>query len=111
MKKETIYSSFYKIVGLAIALSFFAPDTAKFIHIFSHDNHMVCEGGNTVHFHTIDIDCDFYKFKVHNQFIFTPETFEPLVHQFYAPYFNNYKSSFYKVTLKLKSLRAPPVFA
>lgn len=111
MKKVENISSLARIAVVLLSLTFLAPDTAKFLHIFSHEKHTVCEGGSTVHFHAVDIDCEFYKFKVQNQFLWNLAAFEPLVQPLYIPYYNTYNSSIYKVTITYKSLRAPPVYA
>jgi len=47
------------------------PSAIKFAHAFNHHTHEVCEADNNskTHFHQLDIDCDFYKFKISkNQF-------------------------------------------
>lgn len=111
MRQKTKIGVYHKIIGLIIALSFFAPASAKFVHLLNHKEHVVCKGENTTHFHALDIDCDFFKTKVHNQFLWKIDDFKTLAQQYYVPYFNNYSPSLYNVSVKHISLRAPPVFS
>lgn len=56
--------------GLTILLvwTFMLPSAVKFLHIFEHHQHEVCYGEAQAHFHTLDVDCEFYKFKINVPF-------------------------------------------
>lgn len=38
------------------------------MHLFEKHQHEVCYGETDSHFHTLDIDCEFYKFKLNIPF-------------------------------------------
>ena len=58
----------FKGVMLVLALALLLPSAVKFLHIFEHHQHEVCEGEIDTHFHTLDLDCEFYKFQVNAPF-------------------------------------------
>lgn len=60
----------FKILTLTLVLSLFVPSIVKFTHIFTHAHHKheVCSGKKTTHLHELDSDCDFYSFKLNNNF-------------------------------------------
>lgn len=43
------------------------PSVVKFAHIFENHKHEVCVDNSTTHLHSVDLDCEFYKFKTSNQ--------------------------------------------
>ena len=53
---------------LILVLTFLLPSTVKFMHIFENHKHEVCYGESDAHFHTLDIDCEFYNFKLNVPF-------------------------------------------
>lgn len=61
----------FKIVTLMLALAFLIPTAYKFTHIFAHHKHDICKGEKSTHLHEINKDCNFYKFKLSNQYTFT----------------------------------------
>tara|TARA_R110002049_G_scaffold38978_2_gene120348 strand:+ start:5837 stop:6169 length:333 start_codon:yes stop_codon:yes gene_type:complete len=63
----------FKTIALSLALIVLAPVAVKFAHVFTHHNHKVCQDNSTTHFHQIDFDCNFYKFKLNNH---TPLVFQ-----------------------------------
>ncbi len=46
----------------------FVPSGVKMAHIFAHHHHKVCVGGNKVHIHKVDLDCEFHKFSITHHF-------------------------------------------
>ena len=66
------------IFGFLLSLSILAPSLTKFAHTFSHSehHHEVCNGEASTHLHTLDLDCEFYKFKLNAEYELT--TFESL---------------------------------
>lgn len=54
----------FKIASLLLVLFFTLPSVVKLSHVFEHHHHEVCTGENTTHLHTLDLDCDFYKFNL-----------------------------------------------
>lgn len=58
----------FKGLTLILVLTFLLPSAVKFMHIFEHHQHEVCYGEADKHFHTLDVDCEFYKFKINIPF-------------------------------------------
>ena len=57
------------------------PSVVKFSHVFNHHQHEVCKGESDSHIHTLDIDCDFYKFKLNTPYTFLDVAFETIMFQ------------------------------
>lgn len=73
--KEHIAS---KCITLLIAAILLVPYGVKFAHIFTHHTHEVCKGYESTHIHKVDMDCEFYKFQLNNNFthsFFSPDFF------------------------------------
>ncbi len=58
----------FKIFTLLLVLTLILPSAVKFMHIFETHQHEVCYGEAEAHFHTFDIDCEFYNFKTNIPF-------------------------------------------
>lgn len=65
----------FRITTVLLVLFLVLPIATKFSHVFSHHKHEVCLGENQSHFHEIDTDCEFFKFKLNNNFYFDIHTF------------------------------------
>lgn len=65
-------------LALCLALIVLAPSIVKFTHIFSHHDHELCENADPSqeHFHKVDLDCEFYKFKISSTTLFSVPYFE-----------------------------------
>ncbi|AUC83645.1 hypothetical protein CW733_03880 [Lacinutrix sp. Bg11-31] len=46
------------------------PSVVKFAHIFENHKHEVCTNPSDSHFHEVEVDCEFYKFKLNTVFAF-----------------------------------------
>lgn len=57
-----------KILAIALVLAVAIPTIVKFAHIFEDHKHEVCTGEKETHIHEIDLDCEFYKFKLNHVF-------------------------------------------
>ncbi|WP_033958177.1 hypothetical protein [Psychroserpens jangbogonensis] len=68
----------FRIATVFIVLCLVLPSVVKFSHTFSDHEHEVCLGENQSHFHEIDSDCDFYKFKINHQTTFSVLKFIPI---------------------------------
>jgi hypothetical protein len=84
------------------------PSVVKFTHVFTHHKHEVCEGGDTTHIHKVDLDCEFHKFQLNNNF-----TFNNSYSELFSPQVNSLKTvsqyRFLSKYLRLPfSLRGPP---
>lgn len=98
----------YKIAAFALMACLVLPIAVKFAHLLEDHEHEVCLVENQSHFHEIDMDCEFYKFKInHNSIVkfFNLEFYE-------LKEANKIKSSYYSYLRSHKqlttSLRGPP---
>ncbi|MFD2823626.1 hypothetical protein ACFS5M_08090 [Lacinutrix iliipiscaria] len=98
----------FKILSVVLVISLITPTLVKFAHVFENHKHEVCISKQQAHLHTLDLDCEFYKFKVNNAFTFKAQTFNLLSIE------NNHKvfSSQYEFISDYQrlsfSLRGPP---
>lgn len=97
-----------RILLLVLITALITPYAVKFTHIFEHHTHDVCLGEESTHLHELDLDCEFYKFKLTQKFTcnlsnveFFLEKKEPKQITSLYHFFSNNKSSQF-------SLRGPP---
>ena len=98
----------FKILTLLLVVTLLVPAVVKLAHVFEHHKHEICKGGNTTHIHKVDLECEFQKFQINNNFapsqtvieIFrTLENFKSIVPQYY------FLSKYQRIHF---SLRGPP---
>ncbi len=99
----------YKLAAFLLVLSFVLPVAVKFTHALNHHEHEVCIGINQSHFHEVDLDCEFYKFKINHNLYVSKFNYEVnsnfLIHTSEIAYY-----TFLKSQRQLTSyLRGPPV--
>ena len=58
----------FKALTLILVLTLILPSAVKFTHVFEKHHHEVCYGESDAHFHTLDIECEFYNFKLNVPF-------------------------------------------
>lgn len=63
--KEHIAS---KVLVVLLTIVLVTPLVVKLYHIFEDHNHEICKTPNKTHFHELEIDCEFYNFKLNTQF-------------------------------------------
>lgn len=63
MNKNKLHTGF-RICALVLAMAVLSPIGVKLVHSLNHHEHEVCEGYTETHFHSLDLDCEFYKFKL-----------------------------------------------
>lgn len=56
-----------RIVTLILAFVLVLPSAVKFTHALSQHEHDVCLEKHQTHFHNVDLDCEFFKFKIQTQ--------------------------------------------
>lgn len=66
--KEIVLNITKITLGFCLALSILAPSLVKFSHVFNHHEHEICQEDSSLHFHALDLDCEFFKFKLNNHF-------------------------------------------
>lgn len=69
MSKLKLHIAF-KSLAVLLAFAVLSPYVVKLSHSFNHHTHEVCEGFSDTHFHSLDLDCEFYKFKIQKDQIF-----------------------------------------
>ena len=60
IKNHIVLNVFAAILTISIVI----PSAVKFAHAFENHQHEVCTNFSTTHLHQLDIDCEFYKFKI-----------------------------------------------
>lgn len=58
----------FRTATLLLVFTLILPSAVKFSHIFEHHEHEICHNEYEAHLHTLDVDCEFYKFKLTTQF-------------------------------------------
>ncbi len=54
------------VLSFILVVSLLVPSAVKLAHVFEDHKHEVCLDTSTTHLHTLDIDCEFYKFNISN---------------------------------------------
>ncbi|AUC76658.1 hypothetical protein [Olleya sp. Bg11-27] len=58
----------FKIAAIVLLLAVMLPSAVKFTHVFENHKHEVCTDYSTNHMHQIDLECEFFKFKLNTQY-------------------------------------------
>jgi len=67
----------FKTFTILLVVVLLAPTFVKVAHVFENHKHDVCtDNFQQTHLHSLDLDCEFYKFKVNNNFTFNPISFD-----------------------------------
>ncbi|TXG39408.1 hypothetical protein [Seonamhaeicola maritimus] len=98
----------FKAIMLLLVAALFTPTAIKFAHVFAHHEHKVCVGENSIHFHQIDLDCDFQEFNVHQNATFVSFYFDVLIEKEYHPEIESQYIFLSKYQRLHFSLRGPP---
>lgn len=108
MKKKILYTISFKLLALTLVFAILTPTIIKFAHGFQDHEHEICIGESTSHFHELDIDCEFYKFKLNTQYVHILKPIDVLELETYqVDIKSEYK--FFSDFKKLQtSLRGPP---
>lgn len=110
MNKKKLHTGF-KVIAIVLIMAILLPIGVKLAHHFNHHEHEVCDGYSETHFHSIDLDCEFYKFKLSKELHINLDNFAIS---------ENVANSYFIQTLRVLpythqhlsfSLRAPPTFA
>lgn len=98
----------FKILSIALLFAILIPSAVKLAHVFQDHKHEVCLEQHKTHLHTLDLECEFYKFKVNNtftlpefhvEFVLIENSYKVVTREY------NFSSSYQQVHF---SLRAPP---
>ena len=67
--------SIFKLITIILIVSILIPSIVKIGHVFENHKHDVCTDNlSQTHLHTLDLDCEFYKFKINKPFVFNTAT-------------------------------------
>lgn len=56
----------FKCFTILIVMVLIAPAVVKLGHAFENHKHEICVDNSSAHLHTLDLDCEFYKFNISN---------------------------------------------
>lgn len=109
MKDKNNITLFFKSLVFATTIAILLPSIVKAAHIFNHHEHKVCNNDYGIHFHELDVDCEFYKYKLNTNYHFVPAQFQSLVKDNFTSN-DTISYSFIKSNNKLVFLlRGPPL--
>lgn len=63
MNKNKLHIGF-RTCAMVLAMAVLTPVGVKLAHSLNHHEHEVCQGYAETHLHSLDLDCEFYKFKL-----------------------------------------------
>lgn len=66
----------FRVLTICLVCTLMFPSAFKLAHTFEHHKHEVCTGGDSIHIHQIDLDCEFHKFQLNNYFTYSTLIFE-----------------------------------
>jgi hypothetical protein len=97
-----------KSIAMVLLIAIVLPSVVKFTHVFENHKHELCSNPSDTHYHEIEIDCEFYKFKLNTVYAIKTLASDVLIiennHKIKASqYF--YVSDFQRLPF---SLRGPP---
>lgn len=98
----------FKISLVILLIALLVPSFVKLAHAFETHKHEICETPQKSHYHELDLDCEFYKFKLSNAFNFQPEDYGFSIINHIVQLDNLYKSFYYNLQIGQRSLRGPP---
>jgi len=98
----------FKISLIALIVTLLGPSFVKLAHAFETHKHEVCKTPQKSHYHELDLDCEFYKFKLSHAFNFQPEDFSLEITKRILYVDNFYKAFYNNLQLQQPSLRGPP---
>lgn len=58
---------FFRVLAVVLTIAVLSPVAVKLMHSFNHHEHEVCQGYTETHLHSLDLDCEFFKFKLSNE--------------------------------------------
>jgi hypothetical protein len=111
--RNATYKSSIQGIAIALVVAVFAPSAVKLAHVFTHHTHKVCESNDAskTHLHELDVDCEFYKFKLTNSHFFIPKYKHVLVQNFKSELEDACYLYFLPHQQLVSYLRGPPMLA
>jgi ABC-type spermidine/putrescine transport system permease subunit I len=100
-----------KFFAVLIVIVLLIPSFAKIGHVFENHKHEVCVNKATTHFHTLDLECEFYKFNVSSEFTFNTISIESITLSISQTLITSQYSFISKYQKLHFSLRGPPRYS
>ena len=105
LKDHIIFKSLIIVLSITLIL----PSFVKLSHSFAEHEHIVCSTPQDTHFHSYDLDCAFYKFKISTQYTLDFEAFVLITSEFPTDsVLGNFNFLSYSKSI-LSTLRGPPM--
>lgn len=98
----------YKISLIILIIALLVPSFVKLAHAFEVHKHEICKTPQKNHYHELDLECEFYKFKLSTAFNFQPEEYRFLTTNQITQVANFYKSLYSNLQIEQTTLRGPP---
>ena len=98
----------YKISLIILVIALLVPSVVKLAHAFEVHKHEICKTPQKSHFHKLDLECEFYKFKLSTDFNFQPEDYSFSALNQITQLANFYKSFYSNLLIEQTTLRGPP---
>lgn len=98
----------FKSLIITLVITLLVPSFVKLAHAFENHEHEICLKAQKEHFHKIDIDCEFYKFKTSPQIAVSFDYQEtPVIKKITTPIISQYLfiSDYQRLSF---NLRGPP---
>lgn len=99
---------FIKIASVVLLLAVLLPSAVKFAHVLEQHKHEVCTDNSSTHMHELDLDCEFYKFKLNTQYYSFLESNNIIIEDNYFKINNTFYNFQYNHQQLSYSLRGPP---
>jgi len=97
-----------KVAIIFLVATLLTPLVVKLSHIYADHAHVVCTSEKAQHLHEIDLDCEFYKFKVSKEYTYKIYKYSSVYLQKEIPFVNS-EYSFINAFQQLPfALRGPP---
>ncbi len=98
-----------KALVILLSMVLVAPLFVKLNHLIEDHKHEICKTPNKLHFHNLELDCDFYDFRLNTYLYIEFESIEiPLVKDIRVTIDSQYEFISNYQSLQF-SLRGPPV--
>jgi len=97
-----------KYVAVVLLLAILLPSAVKFTHVFEDHKHEVCTDYSTNHMHEIDLECEFFKFKLNTQYYTLLENFDLIIEDNFFKIKDTYYNFQFNYQQLSYSLRGPP---
>ena len=97
-----------RLLSIVLTVAVLAPAMIKYTHGFQDHEHEVCFGKSESHLHELDIDCEFFKFKLNTQYVHVHKLFSTIDIEHTTPIITSHYqliSDYQKLSF---SLRGPP---